>query len=326
MAKPKVFVTRKIPEIGMAMLRKKCEVRTYPIENRPVPRKELIKGIKWADAVLSVLSEKIDAEIMDVNPKLRIIANYAVGFDNIDLKAATKRGIPVTNTPSLLVTDAVSEHTFALILTIARRIVESDKYLRAGKYKLWGPKLFLGTALHDKTLGVLGMGRIGKGVVRRAGSCMKMNIIYHDVVRDKAFEREYNAKFVSKETLLKQSDFITLHVPLLKSTHHFIGAKELKMMKKTACIINTARGPVIDEKALVAALRKKEIAGAGLDVFEFEPKLTPGLAKLDNVILTPHTASATHEARSEMAEMAAKNVLAAVQGKRPPHLVNKEVY
>lgn len=323
MPKPKVFVTRNIPEPGLALLRKDCEVRVYP-KDRVIPRKELLNGVRWADALLCLLTDRIDAAALAANPELRIIANYAVGFDNIDVKAATARRIPVTNTPGVL-TDAVAEHTFALMLAIARRIPESDRFTRAGKYKGWEPMLLLGTELKGKTLGILGLGRIGMGVAERAGRGMGMKLIYNDRKRDGAFERAFGARFVSKEGLLRQADVISIHVPLLPETHHFIGARELGMMKKTAYLVNTARGPIVDEKALVEALKRKKIAGAALDVYEFEPKLAPGLAKLANVVLAPHTASATWETRSAMAELAAKNILAALRGERPPNIVNPDV-
>ena len=322
MAKPKVYITRTLPEEGLEPLRKKCEVRMYPKEKTGISRKELLKAVKWADALIPLATDIIDAKVIKAGKNLKVIASYSVGFNHVDLKAASARGIHVTNTPTPLVSDAVSEHTFALMLSITRRIVEADKFTRAGKYKYWRPKLFLGPELRGRTLGLIRLGRIGKGVVKRATGCMGMKVMYHDVIRDKKFEKEFNAKFVSKTELLKNADIISLHVPLLKSTHHLISAKELNMMKKTAYLINTARGPVVDEKALVSALKKGKIAGAGLDVYEFEPKFAPGLTKLDNVILTPHIASATMEARIAMGEIVVNNILATFAGKRPPNKVN----
>ena len=316
----KVFVTRKIPEAGLKLLRKKHTVKVYP-KDKVISRAELIKGVKWCDALLCLLTDKIDAQVMDANKKLKIIANYAVGYDNIDAKAAAKRKIPVTNTPGVL-TDAVAEHTFALMMSIAKRIPESDKFSRAGKYKGWEPLLLLGSQIRGKTLGIVGLGRIGFAVAEIAVKGMGMKVIYNDIRKNPQFEKQFKAKYVSKEQLLKTADFISLHVPLLKATYHLIGAKEFKMMKKTAYLINTSRGPVIDEKSLVRALKQKQIAGAAMDVFEFEPKLAPGLAKLDNVVLTPHTATATIETRNAMAELAAKNILAALAGKKPPNKVN----
>ena len=321
--KPKVFITRKIPESGITLLKEYCQVKVYP-RDQISPREELVKGVKWCDALLCLLTDKIDGEIISANPGLRVIVNYAVGFDNIDVKAATERNIPVTNTPEVL-TDAVAEHTIALMMAIARRIPESNKFTREGKYKGWEPMLFLGTELKGKTLGILGSGRIGSGVAERASKGMGMNILYFDVKRNPQFEETYNAKFAKMDDLLEKADFITIHVPLLPTTKHLIGAEQFQMMKRTAYLINTSRGPVIDEKALVQALRKKEIAGASLDVYEFEPKLSAGLERLDNVVLTPHTASGTYETRAAMSELAARNILDVLRGKTPQNLVNKEV-
>src|SRR3989344_5557840 len=317
-----VFITRQIPQVGIDLLKKSHTVKVYP-KDQVIPRKELLEAAKWADALLSMLTDKIDKELMD-NSNLKVIANYAVGFNNVDVKTATEKKIPVTNTPGVL-TDAVSEHTLALMLAVSKRIVESDKYLRAGKYKSWAPLLLLGTQLKGKILGVIGLGRIGSEVAARA-QAMGMKIVYYDIKADKEFEKKFSSKFFSIPQLLKLSDFVSIHVPLLPTTTHLLSTKEFALMKKTAYLINTSRGPVIDEKALVIALQKKQIAGAGLDVFEFEPKLVPGLAKLDNVVITPHTASATIEARSAMAEMAAKNIMEVLAGRQGSTTVNPEVY
>jgi len=315
----KVFVTRKIPESGIRLLKKHFQVRVYP-KNNVISRTELIKGVKWCDALLCLLTDKIDSKVIKSNPKLKIIANYAVGYDNIDVKAAKK--IPVTNTPGVL-TDAVAEHTFALLMSIARRVPESDSFTKAGKYKGWEPLLLLGSGIKGKTLGIVGSGRIGSGLAQRCKG-MGMNIVYSDVKRNTDFEKKFGGKYLNLNNLLKQSDFVSVHVPLLPSTKHLIGSAQFKTMKKTAYLINTSRGAVLDEKALVAALKKGEIAGAALDVFENEPKLSPGLNKLSNVILTPHTASATLEARSAMSELAAKNIIAALKGRVPPNVVNRK--
>lgn len=320
--KPKVFVTRKIPESGIKLLKQYCEVRIYP-KNRVISRAELIRGVGWCDALLCLLTDRVDAKIMDVNPSIKVISNYAVGYDNIDINAATERKIPVTNTPDVL-TDAVAEHTIALMLAIARRISESDMFIRNGKYKGWEPLLLLGHELKGKVLGVIGLGRIGYSVAEIAVKGMKMKALYYNTHRNPKFEKEFRGRYVNLNALLKQSDFVTLHVPLLDSTKHLIGAKELGMMKKTAYLINTSRGPVIDEKALVRALKDKKIAGAALDVYEFEPELADGLTKLNNVVLTPHTASATFEARSAMSELAAKNILAVLKNKKPLSIANPE--
>jgi len=322
--KPKVFVTMEIPETGINLLKQTCDV-TVSKKKRVLTRKELIAGVKGKNALLCLLTDKIDEDIMKAAKNLKIIANYAVGFDNIDVKAATKLRIPVTNTPGVL-TDAVADHACALMLSIARRIVESDKFVRAGKYKGWEPMLLLGGDLKGKTLGILGLGRIGTAVAERMGKGFGMKITYYDVNRNAEFEASLGATYATVPELLKNSDYVSVHVPLLPTTRHLISTKELATMKKTAYLINTSRGPVIDEKALVAALKKKQIAGAALDVFENEPKLTPGLAKLDNVVLTPHTASATIAARSAMSEIAAQNILDALAGQKPRNTVNPEIY
>lgn len=324
MQKKKVFVTRKIPEKGIQLLRKHFLVKVYP-KDHAIPRKELLKEVKQCDALLCLLTEKIDQEVLNANPRLKVVSNYAVGYDNIDVKAATAKGIPVCNTPGVL-ENAVAEHTFALLMALCKRIAEADQFVRAGKYKRWEPMLLLGTELEGKTIGIIGLGRIGAGVAERAGKGMGVKVLYHDIKRNKEFEQKYQAKFVSKEELLKRSDFVSLHVPLLPSTRHLIGKKELALMKKTAYLINTSRGPVVDEKALVEALKKKQIAGAGLDVYEHEPELTPGLTKLKNAVLTPHTASATLEARTAMSELAAQNIIDVLQGRKAKFTVNPQVY
>ena len=324
MAKLKVFVTRKIPEKGINLLKKKFDVKVYPKDNA-ISRKELEQGVKWCDALLPLLTDKIDANLMDFNKNLKVIANYAVGFDNIDVKAATERKIPVTNTPGVL-TDAVAEHTITLLMSIARRIPESDKFTKQGKYKGWGPMLILGTELKGKILGIVGLGRIGSAVAERVIKGFGMKVLYNKRHPDKKFEKKFGAKFVSLPELMKKSDFISLHTPLNPATRHLIGKKQFGMMKKTAYIINSSRGPIIDEKSLVDVLKKRKIKGAALDVLENEPKLSPGLNKLDNVILTPHTASGTIETRSAMAVLAANNIIEVSQNKVPTNIVNKEIY
>jgi len=324
MIKLKVFITRKIPDAGMDLLKKRFVVKVYPKDNA-IPRKELEKGVKWCDALLSLLTEKIDSKLMDLNKNLKIISNYAVGFDNVDIKAANKRKIPVTNTPDVL-THAVSEHTIALLMSIARRIPEADDFTRKGKYKHWSPMLFLGSGLKGKTLGIIGLGRIGSNVAQMSIKGFGMKVIYNKSHPDKEFEKKYNAKFVSLSELMKKSDFVSLHTPLNKSTRHLIGKKQLNMMKKTAYLINTSRGPIIDEKFLVAALKKRKIKGAALDVFENGPKLSLGMNKLDNIILTPHIASGTIEARNAMAVLAAEGIIDVSKNKIPKNIVNKEIY
>lgn len=320
----KVFVTRNIPGDAIKELKKHFTVKVYN-KDRIITRKELIKGVKWCDALLCLLTEKIDKEVIDANPNLKVISNYAVGYNNIDVEYATQKGIPVCNTPSQEVVDAVAEHTLALLLAIAKRVHEDEIYVREHKWKSWAPKLLLGTQVKDKTLGIIGLGRIGKGVAERAGHGLGMKVLYYDIRKDSKFEKKYKAKKVSLNTLLKKSDFITLHVNLSKKTHHLIGKKQLSLMKKTAYLINTSRGPVIDEKALTKALKNKSIAGAGLDVHETEPSTNHPLHKLNNCILTPHTASATVEVRLQMGEDAKNNIIAILKGKGKPKIVNPEV-
>lgn len=322
MASLRVFVTRQIPDVGLALLRKKRGLVLDVYEgDHAIPRKELLKRIKNADILLSLLTDHIDAEIMDAAPHLQMIANYAVGFDNIDLPAAAKRDITVTNTPVPALSETVAEHAIALIFALAHRIVESDTFARSGKYRGWSPNLLLGTDIAGKTLGIIGGGAIGTAIARRMHDGFDIRILYHDIKRNSLLETAYNATHVSLARLLKESDFVSIHVPLLPSTRHLISTSELKAMKKTAFLINTSRGPVVDEKALVAALKKNSIRGAGLDVYEQEPDINPELRKLSNVILTPHTASATHEARDAMSVCAAKNIIAYVSGKRPENMV-----
>ncbi len=325
-----------IPDQGIKMLTAKgYNVSVYP-KDQIIPRKDLLKGVKGVHAIIPDLTEKIDAEVFEAaGPSLKIVANYAVGFNNIDIEATKKYNVMVTNTPGPEIVETVAEHTFALILALAHRLVEADKFTRAGKYHGWGPMLLLGTDVYGKTLGIVGLGRIGFAVAQRAVKGFGMKILYTDKNRDlefeKAFsaqggpasggEKQYAAHFADLPTLLKNSDFVSLHVPLLPSTHHLISTREFALMKKTAFLINTSRGPVVDEKALVSALKKKQIAGAGLDVFENEPTLTPGLTKFPNVVLTPHIASASVETRQAMSRTAALNIIAALSGQIPPNLV-----
>ena len=321
---PKIFVTRPIPEVGIKILKDKGYdvVVNEAAEDRAAAKEELLEGIKGANAVLSVLTDKISADVIDAGlPTLKIVANYAVGFDNIDIEAAKQKNIMITNTPDVL-TNTVAEHTFALMLSIAHRISEADRFSRAGNYKAWGPNLLLGTDISGKTLGIVGLGRIGSRVAHHSVKGFGMKVLYTDQKQNFEFEKEYGAQFVEKlEDLLPKCDFISIHVPLLDSTLHLINEERLGLMKTSAYLINTSRGPIIDEKALARALREKWIKGAALDVFEFEPDITPALTELDNVILTPHIASATEETRNKMAEMAAQNIIEALEGRIPPNLI-----
>ena len=314
----KIFVTRQIPEAGIKLFQEKgYEVEVFS-RDEVISREELLANVKGRDAVLCLLTDKMNAEVFEAaGPQLKVVANYAVGFDNINLEDTKKHNVFATNTPDVL-TETVAEHAFGLILSIAQRITEGDRFTRAGKYKGWAPMLMLGNDVSHKTLGVLGLGRIGSRVAHHGARGFDMNVIYYDVKRNEAFEKEYGAEFVADpEELLKRADFISVHVPLLPTTKHLINAKRLKMMKPTAYLVNTSRGPVIDEAALVDALKNKVIKGAGLDVFENEPQLAPGLAELENVILTPHAASATEETRAKMSEVAALNIIDALEGGRP---------
>ncbi len=317
---PKIFITRQIPEKGINLLKEKgWEVSIGP--EGKISQEELLKGVKGVEAILSVLTEKIDGQVMETaGQQLKIVANYAVGYNNIDLAEAKKREIMVTNTPGVL-TEAVAEHTIALLFAIAERIVEADRYTRAGKFKVWGPKLLLGADIKGRTLGIVGLGRIGSSVAQRMQDGFEVKIIYFDVKRNEELEKKYNIEYRELDDLLKEADFVSLHTALTKETKHLINAERLKMIKPTAYLINTARGPIIDEKALLEVLKNKEIAGAALDVYENEPELTPGLTELENVVLTPHIASATKETRDKMSEMAAQNIIAALEGQTPPNLV-----
>lgn len=321
---PRIFVTRPFADEGIKILQaKKYEVDIYE-RDEVIPRDILLKRVSGADALLSLLTDKIDAEVMDAaGPSLKIIANYAVGFDNIDLAAAKERNIVVTNTPSDDVNRSVAEHAFALLLALAHRIPESDQYARAGRYKGWSPNNLIGTDVEGKTLGIVGLGRIGLSLAKKAVHGFGMKCVYADMRRNAEFENEFGARQLPLEKLLPVADFVSLHVPLLPSTRHLISTEEFALMKKTAFLINTARGPVVDEKALLRALRTNRIAGAALDVFECEPAIDCDLTdklelkQFSNVILTPHTASATIEARQAMSRVAAYNIVAVLTGKEP---------
>lgn len=319
----KIYVTRKIPEAGINKLKEKGYEVDVNSEDKVLSKEELVSALKQKeyDAVLCLLTDSVDAEVLGAAPKAKIFANYAVGYNNIDVKAAEKKGIMVSNTPGVL-TETVAEHTFALMMAIAHRVAEADRFTRAGKYKGWAPTLLLGTDLSKKTLGVVGLGRIGSRVAYHAVRGFDMKVLYYDINRNEEFEGEYGAEFRENvEDVLREADFVSIHVPLLDSTRHLINKERLAIMKPGAYIVNTSRGPVIDEPALVEALSGRKIKGAALDVFENEPALASGLADLENVILTPHIASATEETRSKMSEMAADNIIAAIEGQTPPNLV-----
>ncbi|MBX4187743.1 MAG: D-glycerate dehydrogenase [Candidatus Doudnabacteria bacterium] len=319
----KVFITRNIPQPGIDLLKAgHIEVEVSPLD-RPLTREELMQHVNGVDAILSQLVDKVDGEVMDAaGPQLKIVANYAVGFDNIKLDEAQKRNIMVSNTPDVL-TDAVADHAMALILAAAHRIAESDRFSRAGKYKGWQPFLLLGQDVFGKTLGVIGMGRIGGALARRAAKGFGMKVLYTDQKANSELDSEIGSKLSTLDEVLKNADFISIHVPLLPTTKHLISAPQFEMMKKTSVLVNTARGPVVDEVALLNALKNGDIFAAGIDVWENEPNLTPGLTELENIVLTPHTASATVEARDNMSKTAAENIVAALKGESPPNLVKQ---
>lgn len=324
MPKPRVYITRDIPERGLNLIKKHFEAEMWP-EYAPPPKNVIMDKAKNVDALVSLLSDKIDAEVFDVAPKLRIVSQIAVGFDNINISEATKRGIYVTNTPEVL-TDTTADFAWALLMALARRVVEADKYVRTGQWKVaWHPSMLQGRDVYGATIGVVGAGRIGYAVAKRAKG-FDMRILFYDVIPRPEMEKDLGAKKVDLDTLFKESDFVSIHVPLMKETHHLVNAERLKLMKKTAFLINNSRGPVVDEKALYEALKKGQIAGAGLDVFEQEPTpIDNPLLKLDNMVVAPHISSASYETRSRMSEMVAENLIAFFEGKKPPNLVNPDV-
>ncbi|MCJ2513413.1 MAG: D-glycerate dehydrogenase [Candidatus Thermoplasmatota archaeon] len=320
----KIFITRKIPKQGLDLLLKqgyKIEINKY---NRALTKNEIINGLKNKDGLLCLLTDNIDKDIIESESKLKMIANYAVGYDNIDIEAATEKRIPVSNTPDVL-TDTTAEMAWALLLSVSRRIVEGDQYTRSGKFGGWDPMLMLGQDISNKTLGILGTGRIGASFALKSKG-FKMNILYFDEKINGKLEKELNAKKVGKSELIKKSDFISIHLPLNKSTFHFIGLKELKNMKNNAILINTSRGAIINEEALAKALKENWIFGAGLDVYENEPVLNSKLLVLNNIIIQPHSASATFKTRSNMAIIAAKNMIEGLNGKIPTNCVNKQIF
>jgi D-3-phosphoglycerate dehydrogenase len=321
--RPKVLISRKIFDEVIDLVKEHFEVEDNQSDTR-LSQGALIEKLKGKVGAIILLTERIDNDVLSRCPELKIVSNVAVGYDNIDVEACTRCGIMVTNTPGVL-DDTTADFTWALLFATARRVVEADQYLRSSKWKGWGLMQFLGYDVHHKVLGICGLGRIGQRVARRAKG-FDMRILYTDAIRmDASIEEEFGARFVDKETLLKESDFVTLHVPLIPETTHYISTAELELMKPTAILINASRGPVVDEKALVKALQQGKVAGAGLDVYEKEPKVEPALLQMKNVVLVPHIASASRETRLKMATMAAENLIAGLTGKRPPNLINAEV-
>ncbi|MBI3022560.1 MAG: D-glycerate dehydrogenase [Thaumarchaeota archaeon] len=321
----RVYVsTNEVPAQALEIVGSIAKVKVYEGKAAP-PRGTLLKEVQEVDGLFCILTEKVDGELLDRAKKLKIVANMAVGYDNIDLAEATKRKVMVTNTPGVL-TETVADATMALMLAVARRVVEADRYVREGGWKLrWSPMMMVGSDVYGKTLGIYGLGRIGAAVAKRATG-FGMKLLYYDAVRNEGLERGYGIEYVTFDRLLRESDFLSVHVPLLPETKKSVGAREFALMKRSAYLINTARGSVVDEAALIVALKDGRIAGAGLDVFEDEP-VNPknGLLKMENVVLAPHMASGSIETRTAMAVMAARNIVAALKGEAPPDLLNKEV-
>jgi glyoxylate reductase len=319
--RPKVLITRPIQQSVIDRISEHCDVQVHTVDE-PMPPELLASAMRDVDGVMPA-GVRISKEIIEASPRLRVISNIAVGYDNIDLQACNRRHILVTNTPDVL-TEATADLAFALLLAAGRRVAEGDRFVRGGHWKHWQWNCLWGTEMHGKTLGLFGFGRIAQATARRAHG-FSMRILYHARHRvDAGIEKEFAAEFVDRETLLRQSDFLSLHVPLTPETRHAIGAAELALMKPSAFIVNAARGPIIDEEALVRALQAGRLAGAGLDVFEHEPKPHPALMTMENVTMMPHVGSATAETRLQMALLASKNLLAALRGERPPNLVNPE--
>ena len=326
--RPKILVTQKVPDPAYPALEALGDVEANMQEGTIWPYEELLRRGPGHDYIYCLLTDNIDARFLEActasAPRLKMVANMAVGFNNIDVETATRLGIAVSNTPGVL-SDTTADLAFALLMATARRIPEAERFLRAGKYKGWGPLLFCGAEVHGSTLGLVGAGRIGKIVAKRA-SGFDMKVLYYDVYRmSPQEEAQYNVTYMPMEDVLQQSDFISVHTPYMPSTHHLIGERELKMMKPTAILINTARGPIVDEQALVKALQAGTIAGAGLDVYENEPAVEPELMTMENVVILPHIASASLKTRTLMATMASDNIVAHYHGERPPNIVNPEV-
>ena len=326
--RPKILVTQKVPDPAYPPLEAIGDVEANMEEGNIWPYEELLRRGPGHDYIYSLLTDNIDARFLEAcaasTPSFKMVANMAVGFNNIDVETATRLRIAVSNTPGVL-SDTTADLAFALLMATARRIPEAERFLRAGKYTGWGPLLFCGADVHGSTFGLIGAGRIGKLVARRS-SGFDMKVLYYDVYRMQPEEEAtYHMTYMPMEDVLGQSDFISVHTPYMTSTHHLISERELKMMKPTAILINTARGPIVDEKALVRALQSKTIAAAGLDVFENEPAVEPELLSMENVVLLPHIASASLKTRTLMATMASDNIVAHYKGERPPNIVNPEV-
>jgi glyoxylate reductase len=325
MPKPKVLVTRLIPQAGLDLLQETCDLEINP-EDRPLPRAELLARVADKQGVLGQMVDRIDAEFFEAAKVLKGYANYAVGFDNIDVAEATRRRIPVSNTPGVL-TLATAEAAWALLFAVARRVVETDKIMRSGTWPGWGPMQFHGQEVTGKTLGIVGAGRSGTAMALMSKG-FQMRVLYTNTSgkENQTLKTELGARLVSFDELVAGSDFISIHTPLTPATRHLFRAETFARMKPTAILINAARGPVIKEDDLVDALRERRISGAGLDVYEFEPRMTEGLASLDNAVLLPHIGSATTSSRTGMALLAARNLLAMLKGDKPETCLNPEIY
>ena len=325
MSRPRwpVLVTRRLPAPAMERISGSCDVTLYEGDDA-IPRDRLLRDVKGKAGAVTLLTDKVDDELLDAaGDGLRIVANYAVGFDNIDLAACTARGVMASNTPDVL-TETTADLAWTLMMTAARRVAEGDRFLRSRTPWIWGPEFMLGQDVHGKVLGIVGFGRIGQAMARRARG-FGMRAIYFDLYRpERSLEEDLGVTFRDLEDLLEESDFVTLHTNLSDETRHLINEERLRAMKATAVLVNTSRGPVIDEAALAGALRDGQIFAAGLDVFENEPDVHPGLLELDNVVLAPHLGSATVDTRSAMGLLAADNLIAALEGRRPPTLLNPE--
>jgi glyoxylate reductase len=322
--RPRVFVTRQLPGEALGRLSNHVDLRVWEDE-LPPPREALLAGAREADGLITLLTDRVDAPLLETAPSVRAVSNVAVGYDNIDVAACTSRRIPVGNTPGVL-TETTADFAFALLMGLARRVAEADAYVRAGKWRTWSPTLLLGADVHGTTLGIAGMGQIGAAVARRARG-FGMRVLYVNRQARPELEAELGLWRVDKATLLAQSDFLSLHVPLTPETRHWLGRAELAAMKKGAMLINTARGTVVDQAALAEALARGHLGGAALDVTEPEPlPMDSPLLKLPNVLIAPHIASASHATRGRMASMAVDNLLAALDGRRPPNCVNPELF
>lgn len=321
---PHVFITREIPASGLELLKGAGFNVSAHRGELPLTRTELLLAVAGCDALITMLSDTVDDALLAAAPALRVVANYAVGTNNIDIAACTRRQVVVSNTPDVL-TEATADLAFALLLAVARRLLEGDALVRSGRWLGWEPLQLLGLELHGQTIGIVGLGRIGQAVAKRAHG-FGMEVLYYSRTRNQAVESALGVRYAPLPELLAGSDFVSLHTPLTADTRHLIGEAELRLMKPSAIIINTARGPVVDEAALCRALREGQLWGAGLDVFEYEPQLTPGLIELPNVVLAPHLGSATISSRNRMARLCAEAVIAVLSGFRPKTLVNPEVY